>query len=186
MNIAELRVVHISTPAQNAAMSMWPQLRRTLWRINGAAGSERRLQRPALPALLRSCQQQLWRRPRGLCACGRLPSRQLPMQGSRGVSSVPCHSISTNHDHHPDGQQREPSDAESADPVDLLLYRGRWILPIRWCLRLKLFQAAGALSVANLMFVDPSSSTDVLIATSLVVSEPRRRRLLWCTSAPNA
>jgi hypothetical protein len=93
------------------------------------------------------------------------------VQSTHGVLSTLCRNVSTNHDHQPEGQQREPSDAESTDaPVDLLLYRGRWILPIRWCLRLKLFQAAGALSVANLMFVDPSSSSDVLIATSLVVS----------------
>ena len=73
----------------------------------------------------------------------------------------------------PAGKQHEQqqSGSEADAPVDLLLYRGRWILPIRWCLRLKLFQAAGALSVANLMFVDPSSSTDVLIATSLVVRQ---------------
>ena len=54
------------------------------------------------------------------------------------------------------------------EPTDVLLYRGRWILPMRWCLRLKLFQAAGALSVANLLFVDPGSSTDIILATGLV------------------
>ena len=32
----------------------------------------------------------------------------------------------------------------------------------------KLFQAAGALSVANLLFVDPGSSTDIILATGLV------------------
>ena len=65
-------------------------------------------------------------------------------------------------------EQEQPQAAQQAETVDLLLYRGRWILPIRWSLRLKLFQAAGALSVANLMFVDPSSSADILVATSLV------------------
>lgn len=157
---------------------MWPQLPYTLWRRSarcihaGAAAGSARLHRPALA--LRSCHQQPRQRcttAAELCACGRLPSRQPPVQSTHGVLSTLCRNVSTNHDHQPEGQQREPSDAESTDaPVDLLLYRGRWILPIRWCLRLKLFQAAGALSVANLMFVDPSSSSDVLIATSLVVS----------------
>ena len=83
---------------------------------------------------------------------------------------MPSRKVSTSsHGHQPAEQREQQSGSEADASVDLLLYRGRWILPIRWCLRLKLFQAAGALSVANLMFVDPSSSTDVLVATSLVV-----------------
>ena len=118
---------------------------------------------------LRSYQQH---RGVSACACSRLSLWQQPVL--RLHLSAPRREVSTSRDQQPEEQQHEQSADTRSDtssgPVDLLLYRGRWILPIRWCLRLKLFQAAGALSVANLMFVDPSSSTDVLIATSLVVS----------------
>jgi hypothetical protein len=71
---------------------------------------------------------------------------------------------------------------------ELLLYRGRWIqgrcdhrprcqhcahgscMPaaLRLCLRMKLLQAAGAVGVANFLFTDPQSSSDVILAGSLL------------------
>ena len=65
-----------------------------------------------------------------------------------------------------DGEEEEQEAAP--EPTDVLLYRGRWILPMRWCLRRKLFQAAGALSVATLLFVAPGSSTAITPPTELV------------------
>lgn len=65
-----------------------------------------------------------------------------------------------------DGQQEEPTEA----PVvasELLIYRGRWVQPLRLCLRLKLLQAAGALAVANLLFVDPQVFTLRIMSCSL-------------------
>ena len=136
-----------------------------LWRRPASLPSVR--QRAHSPVGLRGYEQH-----RGIsaCACSRLPLWRQPVLRLHAGLSVPRREVSTGHDQQPEEQQHDQSADTSSGPVDLLLYRGRWILPIRWCLRLKLFQAAGALSVANLMFVDPSSSTDVLIATSLVVS----------------